>query len=57
MKGIAMSNNTAETKDFPHLMTHAELCALPGEEDVTLRTACAKVYTLGDGHYQAVVFA
>ncbi len=42
---------------FPQLITHAEQNALPGEEDVTLRTACAKVYTLGDGHYQAVVFA
>ena len=31
-----MSNNTAETKDFPHLMTHAELCALPDKMERVL---------------------
>ena len=54
---MSYKTSEIETKDFPHLLTHADLCALPGEEDVSLRTSCAKVYTLGDGHYQAVVFA
>ena len=41
---------------FAHMLSREEIDALPGREMKEKRTGVGKLYDLGDGHYQAVLY-